>query len=61
MSNEQRAHDLAICMLSRTDIIYDDMDNVPFDFYKKYQEYIRLLYNLLIVITQMDYNFGIDG
>lgn len=36
MTNEQRAHDLTICILSRTDIIYDDMKDTSFDFYKKY-------------------------
>ena len=55
MSNEQRAHDLAICMLSRTDIIYDDMYNVPFDFYKKYQE----IYKIALQSFNRDYPNGL--
>lgn len=51
MSNEQRAHDLVICMLSRTDIHYDDMGDAPFDFYRKYQE----LYKTALQAFNRDY------
>lgn len=55
MTNEQRAHDLAIAVLNRINLIDNDMDAVPVDFYKKYIE----LYNTALHAFNRDYPNGL--
>lgn len=55
MSNEQRAHDLAIAVLYRIDLVDNDMDAVPIDFYKKYLE----LYKTALHSFNRDYPNGL--
>ena len=52
MSNEQRAHDLAI---NRIDLTDNDMDAVPIDFYKKYLE----LYKTALQAFNRDFPNGL--
>ncbi len=55
MSNEQRAHDLAITVLNRIDLTDNDMDAVPIDFYKKYLE----LYKTALQAFNRDFPNGL--
>ncbi len=49
--NEKRAHDLAIGMLNRIDLVDNNMEAVPIDFYQKYQE----TYETLLHCFEKDY------